>query len=196
MPMKRRVERIVCCLTLLIVGYSLRELCDWTYFSLDKDVSIIDALSIFLTLGGTFYITRTIEKEREITRIEKDIFIAHLNAIEASLLTMEERVSRESKYIEITRVYTDSKNNSIKFFNRIKEHMPECSSNNQMQLYEDKIMNSLRELKPLLTKTPDPNISLSQGTIKYTLSQQVRVRELLNATIDNLFSIKMLVNRL
>lgn len=193
--MKRRVERIVCCLTLLLVGYSLRELYDWTYFSLDKNVSIIDALSIFLTLFGTLYIARIIEKEKEIARLDKDIFITYLNAIEVSLLTMEERVSMESKYTEITEVYTDSKKKSTKFFKRMYKHMQEVIPNIHIAPYEDNIMKELNSLKPLLTNTPNQHITLSKGIITYTPERQAEVRVILEAILDNLFDLKILINR-
>ena len=51
------------------------ECIDYGYFVLSKEVSIIDAFSLFATIGCAIYIARILEKEVQDKRVEKDLYL-------------------------------------------------------------------------------------------------------------------------
>ena len=77
MPMKKkRIINTIIYFLIFCVGCCFGELIDWGYFILSKEISIIDALSLFLSIGCAIYIARVLEKDVQDDRIEKDMFIS------------------------------------------------------------------------------------------------------------------------
>lgn len=79
MPMKKnKIINIIIYIIIFSIGCCCGKLIDWGYFVLNKEISIIDAISLFLTIGCAIYISKVLEKEVQDVRIEKEMFISLL----------------------------------------------------------------------------------------------------------------------
>lgn len=63
MPMKKnKIINIIIYIIIFSIGCCCGKLIDWGYFVLNKEISIIDAISLFLTIGCAIYISKVLEK--------------------------------------------------------------------------------------------------------------------------------------
>lgn len=195
----KREYKWVFFLIVFFVGCCIGKLLNWGYFIIDKDVSIIEAISLFVSVGCALYIAKTIETERESQRFEKDIFIEQLVLAEKPLLTLEEEIKIQSTYSDIIYSFTSSKIKSRKLFERLDVYLDETRKKRIIE-YKERILSNLNELKPLLTDTPisqvgTPDITMKRGKVHYGQQRQIEIREKLQFLFDDFFAIKVLVNR-
>lgn len=186
-------------LIVFFVGCCIGKLLNWGYFIIDKELSIIEAISLFVSVGCALYIAKTIEKERESQRFEKDIFIEQLILVEKPLLTLEEKIKIQSTYNDIIYSFTSSKKKSHKLFERLDAYLDETRKKKIIE-YKERILSNLNELKPLLTDTPisqvgTPDITMKGGNVHYSQQRQTEIREKLQFLFDDFFAIKILINR-
>lgn len=73
---KNKIINIIIYIIIFSIGCCCGKLIDWGYFVLNKEISIIDAISLFLTIGCAIYISKVLEKEVQDVRIEKEMFIS------------------------------------------------------------------------------------------------------------------------
>lgn len=196
---KKRKYEWVLFLIVFFVGCCIGKLLNWGYFIIDKDISIIEAISLFISVGCALYIAKTIEKERESQRFEKDIFIEQLALAEKPLLTLEEKIKIQSTYNDIIHSFTSSKIKIHKLFERLDVYLDDTRKKKIIE-YKKRISSNLNELKPLLTNTPIvqggmPDIIMEEGNVHYSQQRQTEIREKLQLLFDDFFAIKILVNR-
>ena len=196
---KNRGYEWVCFLIVFFLGCCFGKLLNCGYFILDKELSIIEAISLFASVGCALYIAKTIEKERESQRFEKDVFIEQLVLVEKPLLTLEEKIRNVSTYNDIIYSFTTSKKKSHKLFERMDAYLDETRKKKIIE-YKKSISSKLKELKPLLTDTPisqvgTPDITMKKGNIHYSQKRQTEIREKLEFLFDDFFAIKILINR-
>ena len=196
---KKREYEWVFFLIVFFVGCCIGKLFNWGYFIIDKDVSIIEAISLFVSVGCALYIAKTIEKERENQRFEKDIFIEQLVLAEKPLLWLEENIKIQSTYNDIIYSFTSSKIKSYKLFERLDVYLGDTRKKKIIE-YKERISSNLNELKPLLTDTPitqvgTPDITMKGGNIHYSQQRQTEIRKKLQFLFDDFFAIKILINR-
>ena len=196
---KKREYEWVFFLIVFFVGCCIGKLFNWGYFIIDKDVSIIEAISLFVSVGCALYIAKTIEKERENQRFEKDIFIEQLVLAEKPLLTFEEKIKIQSTYNDIIYSFTSSKIKIHKLFERLDVYLHDTRKKKIIE-YKERISSNLNELKPLLTDTPiaqvgTPDITMEGGNVHYSQQRQTEIREKLQFLFDDFFAIKILINR-
>lgn len=181
------------------IGCCIGKIFNWGYFVIDKNISIIDAISLFVSVGCALYIAKTIEKERESQRFEKDIFIEQLVLAEKPLLWLEENIKIQSTYNDIIYSFTSSKIKSYKLFERLDVYLGDTRKKKIIE-YKERISSNLNELKPLLTDTPitqvgTPDITMKGGNIHYSQQRQTEIRKKLQFLFDDFFAIKILINR-
>ena len=135
-----------------------------------KEISIIDALSLFLSIGCAIYIARVLEKDVQDDRIEKDMFISQVVNIETPLIELSNKLNG-STYNDIISLYSKSNITRHKLFNQIQTFK-------KSEFKVDEIKKTLdegyKQLKPLLTDTAvvpklDPDIEIKEGKITYSL---------------------------
>ena len=56
-------------------GMTLGKLFDWGYFTLSSEISISDALTMFITIGVAIYIANVLERDIQDNRNEKDLLL-------------------------------------------------------------------------------------------------------------------------
>jgi hypothetical protein len=169
---------------------------DWGYFILSKEISIIDALSLFLSIGCAIYIARVLERDVQNDRIEKDMFIAQVVNIETPLTDLSNKLNG-STYNEVISLYSKSNTTRHKLFKKI-------DSFKKSQFKVDEIKKSLdinfKQLKPLLTATavvPEstPDIEVKRGKINYSPQRIVEIQDCIQNIQDELFKLKIVINR-
>lgn len=197
MPMKKkRIINIIIYILFFCVGCCVGELLDWGYFILSKEISIIDALSLFLSIGCAIYIARVLERDVQNDRIEKDMFIAQVVNIETPLADLSNKLNG-STYNEVISLYSKSNTTRHKLFKKI-------DSFKKSQFKVDEIKKSLdvnfKQLKPLLTATAvvhesTPDIEVKRGKINYSPQRIVEIQDCIENIQDELFKLKIVINR-
>ncbi len=196
-PMKKkRAIKIICCILVFSFGCCVGKLFNWGYFILDNQISIIDALSLILTLGCAIYIAKVLEKDVQDDRIEKEMFIALVEGIEAPLVEIESNLLNTT-YKEVVSLYSKSNRRRHKFFDNI-------ISFNKTEFDVEKLQQSLKinfkQLKPLLTDTAAvpqalPDVDVKRGKITYSPNRLIEIQEVLQNILDDLFKLKIIINR-
>lgn len=191
MPMKKKIIiNTLIYFIIFCVGCCVGELIDWGYFILSKEISIIDALSLFLSLGCAIYIAKVLEKDIQDDRIEKDMFIVQVVNIETTLIELSNKLN-VSTYIEIISLYSKSNIKRHKLFKKI-------DSFKKSEFKVDDIKKSLdskfKQLKPLLTETT-PDIEIKRGKITYSLQRIVQINDSIECIQDELFKLKIIINK-
>lgn len=197
MPMKRkRIINTIIYFLIFCVGCCFGELIDWGYFILSKEISIIDALSLFLSIGCAIYIARVLEKDVQDDRIEKDMFISQVVNIETPLIELSNKLNG-STYNDIISLYSKSNTTRHKLFKKIQTFK---KSEFKVEEIRKTLDVGYKQLKPLLTDTavvPDstPDIEVKRGKITYSSQRVVEIQECLQNIQDELFKLKILINR-
>lgn len=197
MPMKKkRIINTIIYFLIFCVGCCFGELIDWGYFILSKEISIIDALSLFLSIGCAIYIARVLEKDVQDDRIEKDMFISQVVNIETPLIELSNKLNG-STYNDIISLYSKSNTTRHKLFKKIQTFK---KSEFKVEEIRKTLDVGYKQLKPLLTDTavvPDstPDIEVKRGKITYSPQRIVEIQECLQNIQDELFKLKILINR-
>lgn len=101
MPMKKnKIINIIIYIIIFSIGCCCGKLIDWGYFVLNKEISIIDAISLFLTIGCAIYISKVLEKEVQDVRIEKEMFISQVGNTESPLVELGNKLN-STTYTEV-----------------------------------------------------------------------------------------------
>lgn len=199
--MKKKIINAIIVILIFSVGATFGKLLNWGYFEISKELSIIDALTLFTTLGVAIYITRTLEKEVQDGRIEKELFISKISEIEIILDRIEDLVEdKDCSYNKInTRIHSCRKiKNGI--FESIDDNFNKSVSA-KLKAFEPSISLGLNSLKRLLTETPiaqtdTPEITLSNGLANYSLNRVLEINLEINTIKEKTFKLKVNINNL
>jgi hypothetical protein len=93
--MRKRIINVIILILILCIGICIGKLLNWGYFELSKEIKIIEAISIFTTIGVAIYITRIIENEVQASRIEKNLFITKITELESLLKIIEDTIEEK-----------------------------------------------------------------------------------------------------
>lgn len=198
---KKNITKYILWIVIFCVGICIGKLLNWGYFTLSKEVSIIDAITLFVTVGCAIFIAKVLEKEVQDDRIEKDLFLSQASQLEFFLGEIEKNIeSPDCLYSNIVNFYSSANKTRNKFFKRIDAHNIRLSKSQTLNEIKKELENYFKSLKPLLTDTPViqtdlPDIVVESGKIKYSESRLTEIRNELTNIYDCLFAIKIIVNR-
>lgn len=199
--MKKKAINIIALIVAFSIGFTLSKLTNWGYFSLNRDISIIEALSLFITIGLAIYISKILEKEVQENRTEKDLFIAKLCEIESNLSNIEDYIDcKDTSFCKVNSKVHLCRILKKSIFESIKEVFTERKSKIFSEL-EDKVSISINNLKRLLTETPidkksASSVSLKNGIVNYSDDRVLDIKVEINSLKDNLFKIKIKINNI
>ena len=71
-----------------IIGYIFASITDWSYFIIDKEISIADILSIVVDICLVIWITRVLEKKHQIQVADKGLIHKLINELETLLSSL------------------------------------------------------------------------------------------------------------
>ena len=202
---KKKMYSCSKCISFVIIfsiGICVGKLFDFGYFVLSKDISIIDAISLFVTVGCAIYITKVLEKEVQDDRIEKDLYLIQVNKIEQFLNEIENSIDEENiPYSKIVSSYSNANKMKTKFFQRISNKTTSHLNNTALNNIKDEFDKKFRWLKRILTYTPsidddiDNEINISSGIISYSSERILTIKKELDYIYDKIFEIKIIINR-
>ena len=177
-------------------GCCCGKLIDWGYFVLNKEISIIDAISLFLTIGCAIYISKVLEKEVQDVRIEKEMFISQVENTESPLVELGNKLN-STTYTEVISLYSKSNITRHKLFKKIDSFK---KSEFKVDDIKEVLDTNYKRLKPLLTDTSvmsksPPDIEVKRGKITYSPERIVEIQENLQTIQDEFFKLKIIINR-
>jgi hypothetical protein len=199
--MKRKIINIIGCLVVFSIGITIGKLFNWGYFELSKEVNIIDALTLFVTIGVAIYVAKILEKEVQDVRIEKELYIAKITEIESILKDFEILVEeKDSSYNKINNRINSCRMKKGSIFNTIKENLKQIKTKD-FDSFEKEITDGINSLKRLLTETPavketNPAISVKKDIVTYSPNRIIEINTEINSISENLFKIKVRINNL
>ena len=199
--MKKKIINIIGYLVILSIGMTIGKLLNWGYFELSKEVNIVDALTLFVTIGVAIYIAKILEKEVQDVRIEKELYIAKITEIESILKDFEILVEeKDSSYNKINNRINSCRMKKGSIFNTIKENLKQVKTKD-FDNFEKGITDGINSLKRLLTETPavaeeNPAISVKKDIVTYSSNRIIEINTEINSISDNLFKIKVRINNL
>jgi len=199
--MKKKVINVLVYVIIFSIGAIANELFDWGYFELSKEIKIIEALTLFATLGVGIYITKSLEKEVHDNRTEKDLYLTKISEIELTLDRIEEIVEEKNcSYNKINNRIHSCRKIKNAIFKSINENFTKKKAT-RLNGFESEITTDLNSLKRLLTETPiaqsgKPEITLKGGLANYTLERILEIDQSINSVKDKLFRLKVTINSL
>ena len=169
-------------LSIFGIGVTIGDIVEWGFFELDKSISIIDALTLFVTFGVTWYIATVIDKQSKNKQIESDLVIEQIREIE----TIIKELNISTEPIPLFEV-----NLAVHKISLVKNIIFKNISNEDL---ENEFKSGFKNVKDLLTNRPiDKNdksqITISKNMVNYS---EVRVKEI----ITELYSFKAVIFKL
>ena len=180
--MKKITKKSLLYLSIFGIGVTIGDIIEWGFFELDKSISIIDALTLFITLGVTWYIATVIDKQSKNKQIESELVIEQIREIE----TIIKELNVSTKPISLFEV-----NLAVHKISLVKNNIFKNISNEDL---ESEFKNGFKKVKDLLTNRPiDKNdktkIAISKNMVNYS---KIRVKEI----ITELYSFKAVIFKL
>lgn len=163
-------------IALLSIGILIGDCIDYGYFVLDRNISVIDALSLFITFGLTWYISTILDKQSRNRQQESSLVVEQIEEIEELLKEINVLIHQESSYNEINLKIHCIGLVKQNVFDYLKKH----GDKGEINKFEESFKKSIKDIKDLLTNTPiDKNdiskITIKKGIVKYT---DARVKEI------------------
>ena len=199
--MRKKIINTIILFIIFSTGITLGKLLNWGYFELSKEISIIDALTLFITIGLAIYVARILEKEIQDDRIEKELYIAKITELEEVLNSFETLI--EEKDIIYSRINSRIhscriKKNSI--FGSMKNNFKKIKTTD-IDSFEKEISDKINSLKRLLTETSavpskTPDLSVKKGIAVFSTGRIIEICTEINAINENLFKMKVKINSL
>ena len=177
------------------IGVTIGRLVDWGYFELSKEVSVVDALNIFITIGLTLYIASVLEKRLKSEQFKSDLYVAKINEIECQIKQIEELLLDNSiEYQKInTRVHVialakNSLMQSLYGFQMGIEAIKEIDSS---------LKTKHKEFKMLLTDRPidkqDKSVIVKNNIVTYSSDRIAEIIAISYSIKEDFFRLKVLL---
>ncbi len=197
MPMKKRIinKQWLIYLALLGIGITVGDCIDYGYFELNNSISVIDALTLFITVGLTWYIATILDKQSKNEQQESDLIVEQINDIASLLKEIDVLIRKEIPYSEIV-----LKTHCIGLVKQSIFEFLKKNKSDTVDSFESMFKEKQKKLKDLLTNTPiDKNdtskISMKKGILKYT---DVRIKEIVTELYSfrtELYKLKLFVTK-
>lgn len=178
------------------IGFTLGRLCDWGYFEFSKEISIIDALNIFITIGLTLYIASVLDKRLKREQFKSDLFIAKIEQIEGLLIQIENIIQYNNieyqKINTLVHIIGIAKNSLIDSISEDKEKQ------DRIDLINNNLKDKHKDLKSLLTDRPidkaDKSVSVNNNKVTYSLERITDIISKCYSIKEEYFKLKVLLN--
>lgn len=176
------------------IGITIGRLFDWGYFVLSKEISVPDALNIFITIALTLYVANVLEKRLKREQFKSELYVDKICEIEQHLQKIEILVQEKNvQYQQINtlvHIIGIAKNSLI-------ESIPEFDKESV-----DSVSNALkskqRELKSLLTDRPidkkDKSVIIRNNTVVYSSERIAEIITAIYSIKEEYFKLKILLN--
>lgn len=201
---RRTIIEVVIGFVLLSVGWMIGHSWEVKKFCLDLNVNLIDVISLLATIALGIYIAWILEKEVQDKRIEKDMYLAKINAIDEIREKIEDIFQTSNgKDVDYKKVVSlehriKTKRDSIfkhileKSHGKIKKELTE---------HDTQLKSDFKDLRNFLTQTnanaTEPqDIKIEKDKATYSESRTSSILSSLNNIDNRLLEIKVLVNKM
>ena len=193
--MSKRVIKSVRFVIAFVLGWCVCSITDWGYFELSKEISVIDALSLFVTTGCAIYIARILEKDLQNDRTEKDIYIKMMEQIEGSLVEIQKMVESQSStsFLQIVNLYSRSRRRKSGLIKQLSENKRKFK---QLDIdgFDKFISKKFTKLKPLLTATDSNDVRVQNNKVRYSPKQTILINTVITDINDKMFEARLDIN--
>jgi hypothetical protein len=181
---------------LFCIGITIGDCVDYGYFELNKSISVIDALTLFITIGLTWYIATILDKQSKNEQQQTALIVELINDISDLLRDIDILIQKESSYNEIC-----LKIHCIGLVNKnLFDFLNENKDKNTISPFENSLKEKQKKLKDLLTGTPInkndfTKMIMKNNVVKYT---DVRTKEIVTELYSfrtELFKLKLNVTK-
>ena len=195
--MKRNVKNNNWLIWLIIglgAGITIGRLLDWGYFELSKEVSIVDAINMFVTIGLTLYIASILDKRLKQEQFKSDLYVSKICEIENNLHKIEELLQNSEVLYQqintIIHIVGIAKNSLIKSLSD--------NDNGSINTIGDTLKTKHKELKSLLTDRPidkqDKSVVVKNNQVAYSSDRTSQIVTTIYALKEEYFKLKVLLN--
>lgn len=178
-----------------VLGWCVCSMTGWGYFELSKEISVIDAISLFVTTGCAIYIARILEKDLQNDRTEKDIYIKMMEQIEGSLVEIQKMVESQSStsFLQIVNLYSRSRRRKSGLIKQLSENKRKFK---QLDIdgFDKFISKKFTKLKPLLTATDSNDVRVQNNKVRYSPKQTILINTVITDINDKMFEAKLDIN--
>lgn len=197
--MKGKVERSKHWYLWLAIGIGLGivvgKCINWKYFEISKEISLVEFLNVFITIGLTLYIASILEKRLKQEQFKSDLYIAKICDIERHLNQLEELVQdKDVPYQKINihvHVVGIAKNSLVK-------SLSDVYKNGEIDTINNTITAKHKELKSLLTDRPidkqDKSVIVKNNMITFSSDRISEIVALSYTIKEEYFKLKVLIN--
>lgn len=194
---------ILLCLSFCI-GFFLRCWYEIGTYQIDTTINALDAISLIATIILGVYIAKTLQKEVQDKRIEKDMYLGLISAIEQIIRDIDDLVENSGgnnlHYNRIVNVMHRCRIKKADVFKALGSIDNE-SLKSQIDDYDQKLKTELQSLKTALTETSvqassKPSVKLEKNMVTYSEERIIEIITSINAIESSLFKLKILVNNL
>nr|WP_297167532.1 hypothetical protein [uncultured Dysgonomonas sp.] len=189
-------NNIVFYIVVLCIGVVIGKMFNWGYFELKSEISIIEAITLFVTIGLALYVAKILEKEVQDTRVQKDLYISKFCEIDELLSSLELLVESDTppygKIINKIHICGVKHTSTIKMI----EDSPIASKNlDKIKQCKAEIGKHIRKLRRLLTEVDSENI-ISNNVMKYSNARILEIHTKSNDLKNSILKLKILTNML
>jgi hypothetical protein len=164
----------------------------------------LDAISLIATIILGVYIAKTLQKEVQDKRIEKDMYLGLISAIEQIIRDIDNLVENSGgnnlHYNRIVNVMHRCRIKKVDVFKALGS-INNGSLKSKIDDCDQKLKTELRILKTALTETSvkassTPSVKLKKNMVTYSDERRIEIITSINAIESSLFKLKILVNNL
>lgn len=198
------VDRIAIVICLVVVGWMACLLFeDWSFFSIDRSISVADVLSILVDVALAVFIARVIDKSIQESRVEKDFFISDLSRVEEIFTELDKTCSSSNTTISFSFV-VESISRAKRILNKCWKLLglyDEAFTKGKKDIY-DSVIQSIREVDQRLT---EPNfydskkgfepVKIVRRKIYLNSTVKADIEDSISQVKSNIFQLKVAINK-
>ena len=190
------------CFSLLAGGFIIGKFVNIIQvFQVDKDINLVELTSVFVNILLVIYISTVIDKNKQDTRIEKDILIKRVEEISKALdetvqktLLGQTTVQEAASQIKTTNIAIDA------IYKLMEENKRFSNSDLKIEL-----KSNIKKIRSLLTTTPinlkdkvqksNMSIEVKNNIILLTMEKRVETQSTTEVFKQNMIRFQFLINR-
>lgn len=191
---------IIVAILSLCIGITIGKLFDCGYFTISKELSVFEALNLFVTAALGFYIAWVLERKIQKDRVEKDIIISKIGEIENEINRILSMLDEEKiKYSQINSMIHRLGIVRNSLFEQIKSLNINPTTTDQQSI-GDLTREEHNRLKRLLTETPIQqggavDITVKDNIATYTVGRKSEIMTSACLLKELFFVLKMAINK-
>ena len=201
---KRVIIEFIIGIILFGIGWIIGNQWQLTEFCLDLQVNIVDVISLFATVAVGIYIAWILEKEVQDRRIEKDMYLSKIEAIEAITEDIENIFQTNSTagvdYKKMVNLEHRIKTKRDSIFKHLKENS-HGKIKKELTNCDNWLKDKFKELRNSLTQTnadetKPKDIEIVDNNAKYSEGRTTEILTSLNNISNKLLEVKVLMHNM